>query len=286
MDRSVPVDRRTLPPDLAALVDDVNARGRGFFGPDSVMWTVCRERALLTSGVSTILLQLAHPAVAAGVDEHSAFQADPIGRFRRTFDYVHALIFGDVATAVEAALEVRARHAAVTGTLDEGVGSFAADDRYAATDPALLRWVHATLIEQSMTAYETYVAPLSETERAAYYRECKRFGQLLGVPEAVYPETVADFTDYYERMCTDVLAVGSRARALQRALFRQGRVLGPLYATLGIGTLPAAVREAYGLPWSPRRQRLFDAWTALARTAIPALPPRLRYVPAYRRARA
>lgn len=286
MDRSAPVDRRTLPPDIAALVDDVNAHDRGFFGPESVMWTVGRERALLMSGVSTILLQLAHPAVAAGVGEHSTFEADPIGRFRRTFEYVHALIFGDVATAVEAALEIRARHAAVTGTLDDAAGSFSAGDRYAATDPALLRWVHATLIEQSMTAYETYVAPLSETERATYYRECKRFGRLVGVPETAYPEAVTDFADYYERMCTETLAVGSRARTLQRALFRQGRVLGPLYATVGIGTLPAAVREAYGLPWSPRRQQLFDAWTALVRTAIPALPPRLRYVAAYRRARA
>ena len=286
MDGSVPVDRRSLPSDLAALVDDVDARDRGFFGPGSITWTVTRERILLASGVSTILLQLAHPAVAAGVADHSDFEAAPIGRFRRTFEYVHAIVFGDVDTAVAAALEVRERHAAVTGTIGEAVGPYATDDRYSASDPALLRWVHATLIEQSMTAYETYVAPLTAAERAAYYRESKRFGRLVGVPEAAYPDTVADFVEYYERMCTETLAVGHRARALQRTLFRQGRVLGPLYATVGIGTLPDAVREAYGLSWSSRHQRAFDAWTALVRTVVPRLPPRLRFVAAYRRARA
>ncbi|ELY61099.1 oxygenase MpaB family protein [Natronolimnohabitans innermongolicus] len=289
MDRFEPDDTalagpNAIPPDIAALVDETDAPARGFFGPDSVMWTVSRERALLFNGVATILLQLAHPQVAAGVAEHSDFEADPLGRFRRTFELVHAVIFGDIQTAVEAALTVRAIHAGVTGTRDETVGSFAVGDRYAAVDPELLLWVHATLIAQSLAAYETYVTTLSETAREAYYRDCTVFGQLFGVSAAQYPETLADFTDYFERTVTEDLAVGTRGDDLRRALFRQGRVLKPLYAILGVGPLPDPVRTAYGLPWTARRQRAFDAWTALAGTVVPSLPGRLRYVPAYRRA--
>lgn len=184
------------PPDIATLIADVESHDIGFFGPDSVMWTVSREKALLLSGVSTILLQFAHPLVVAGIAGHSTFDESPIARFRRTFDLVHAIIFGDVDTAVEAALSIRAIHARVTGTLEEDVGSFAAGDRYAAADPILLLWVHATLIDQALTVYETLVAPLSEREQEEYYLECKAVGQLLGVPKEIYSGTLDDFYDY------------------------------------------------------------------------------------------
>lgn len=278
------LDHQSLPRDIATLVEDVDVPEHGFFGLDSTMWSVRRERSLFASGLSAILLQLAHPLVAAGVADHSDFDADPVGRFRRTFDYVHAIIFGDVDTAVEAALAVRELHTAVTGTIDEDPGRFESGDSYTATDPELLLWVHATLIEQSLTAYETYVEPLSNRDRTAYYQESKLFGQLFGIPVSAYPETLAEFFEYYERMLDAELAVGPCGRELQRALFRQGHVFGPLYATVGIGTLPDTVRDAYGLPWSSWRQRLFDAWTALVRATVPSLPSRLRYVDAYRRA--
>ncbi|MDS0477063.1 oxygenase MpaB family protein [Natrinema sp. 1APR25-10V2] len=273
-----------ISPDIAALVADLETHETGFFGPDSIMWRVSREKVLLLSGVSTILLQFAHPLVAAGVAEHSRFDASPIGRFRRTFDFVHAIIFGDADAAIEAALTIREIHGQVTGTLEEDVGPFVAGERYAAATPELLLWVHATLIDQALTAYETYVAPLPETEQAEYYQESKVFGRLLGIPEEAYPETLADFYDYYERMLVEELTVGTQGKKLQRTLFRQGHVFGPLYAFLGAGTLPDSVRAEFQLPWSPRRQRIFEAVCALARSVVRSLPARLRYVDAYRHA--
>lgn len=291
MDRSVPdaaiqCASDTLPPDIAGLVAEIETPAAGFFGPGSAMWTLSRERVLLLSGVSTILLQIAHPLVAAGVAEHSTFAEAPIGRFRRTFDRVHAIIFGDVDRAVAAALAVRSRHARITGSLSAADGPFPADEQYAASDPDLLLWVHATLIEQAMAAYEIYVAPLSTPEREAYYQEYKIFGQLLGVPEARYPETLAEFTAYYERMLTAELSVGPHASELQRTLFAQGTVCRPLFAFLGAGTLSEPVRDEFCLPWTYRRERLFDTGAAFIRTALPLLPSRLRYVDAYLRARA
>lgn len=275
-----------VPSDIAALVEDVETHEAGFFGPGSVTWQVNRERVLLLSGVSTILLQLAHPLVAAGVADHSQFDEAPIDRFQRTFDHVHAVIFGDTATAVEAALAIRAVHTRVTGTLEDEVGPFAADTRYTASDPDLLLWVHATLIDQALTAYETYVTTLPETEKAEYYQESKVFGGLLGLPVDAYPDTLDAFSDYYERMLATDIAVGPRGRALQRTLFAHGRLLAPLYRFFGASTLPAPVRAAFGLPWTPGRQQVFDTGAALVRAVVPTLPARLRYVEEYRQARA
>lgn len=275
-----------VPSDIVALVADVETREAGFFGPDSVMWQVSRERVLLLSGVSTILLQLAHPKVAAGVADYSHFDEAPLSRFRRTFDLVHAIIFGDIDTAVEAALTIRATHARVTGTVTEDVGPFVAAEHYAASDPDLLLWVHATLLEQALTAYETYVATLSESETEDYYQESKVFGQLLGIPEETYPDTRAEFDDYYERMLATELAVGSQGSELQRTLFDQGHMLRPLYTFAGASTLPDAVRAEFELPWPLWSQQVLDAGAALVRALLPSLPARLRYVTEYRQARA
>ncbi|WP_306059912.1 oxygenase MpaB family protein [Natronococcus wangiae] len=276
----------SLPPDIAALVAESETPQAGFFGPGSAMWTISRERVLLASGVSTVLLQVAHPLVAAGVAEHSDFEASPSNRFRSTFDLVHAVIFGDVKTAVKAALEIRTRHERITGILDSAVGPFSAKTRYAASDPDLLLWVHATLIEQALTAFETYIAPLPATTQAAYYQECKVFGQLLGIPTEQYPETLAGFFEYYDRMLETELAVGAHGRDLYRTLASQWRAFEPLYTILAAGTLPDPVRDEFRLLWTPRRQRAFDAGATFSRAVVPSLPSRLRYVAAYRHARA
>lgn len=272
------------PPEIAALTPDRHRRHVGFFGPESVVWTISRERALQLNGPSTILLQLAHPKVAAGVADHSRFAEDPIGRFRRTFDLVHALVFGDVDAAIEAARRIRSTHAVVTGRLASDVGRHAAGDRYAASDPDLLLWVHATLIEQALSAYETYVAPVPPSVREAYYQESKDVGRLLGLPAGRYPETYADFTEYYDRTIRDELAVGTRSRALERALFRRAPVPAPACRFLSAGGLPAPIAAQFGLRWSRGRQRAFDAWAHLVRSTVPHLPAELRYVDAYRRA--
>jgi len=110
----------------------------GLFGPDSLTWRVNREQALLLGGGRALLLQLAHPLVAAGVADHSDFRSDPLRRLRRTLDATLAMIFGTTAEAEAAAAGVRAVHERVTGTLRTRVGRFDAGTPYRAEDPALL----------------------------------------------------------------------------------------------------------------------------------------------------
>ncbi|HYY46301.1 MAG TPA: oxygenase MpaB family protein, partial [Candidatus Angelobacter sp.] len=82
----------------------------GLFGPDSMIWRINREAAVTLGGTCAVLMQFAHPKVAAGVRDHSSFQDDPAGRLRRTFDLTLAWVFGSRAQAIQAVRIVNRRH--------------------------------------------------------------------------------------------------------------------------------------------------------------------------------
>src|SRR5918999_4689379 len=130
---------------------------------DSMMATVNRERVLLVGGQRALVMQLAHPLVAAGVDQHSDFPARALERLRRTLDLSLTLIYGTPVEAEAAAAGIRSVHERVTGTAE--------GRSYAATDPALLLWVNATLVDTTLIVYERFVRRLSEGERRRYYLE-------------------------------------------------------------------------------------------------------------------
>src|SRR5258708_20103794 len=52
----------------------------GLFGPASVTWKVLREPLLILAGARALLLQAAHPHVAQGAIDHSAYATHPFGR--------------------------------------------------------------------------------------------------------------------------------------------------------------------------------------------------------------
>src|SRR6266850_7190672 len=87
----------------------------GLFAEDSITRRVNRENILLLGGGRALLMQLAHPKVAAGVDEHSDFRANPIRRLRRTVLMTMAIVFGERETALAAARAVNQTHARVKG---------------------------------------------------------------------------------------------------------------------------------------------------------------------------
>src|SRR3954452_22956360 len=100
----------------------------GLFGPGSLTWRVNREGALLLGGGRALLLQVAHPLVAAGVSEHSNFREDPFGRLYRTLDTVTTIVFDSTSDAKEAAERLRRVHTRVKGEAEDGTP-------YVATDP-------------------------------------------------------------------------------------------------------------------------------------------------------
>ena len=245
--------------------------------PESVSWRIHRENALLLAGGRALLLQLAHPGVAAGVEEHSDFRSRPLRRLFRTLDLWFGLTFGDPEHVRGAAHAINTTHRRVRG------------QGYRATDPRLLLWVHATLMESSLVAFEEFIRPLAPDEREAYYQEAKSLGALLGVQQTRYPPRFADFERYWSEMLTgDELRVDDRARSLARAVLwpRIGVVPGALWhpvAALTAGLLPEPLREAYALPWGRMERGLFAAERRLFATLFPRLPAPVRYmVPAQR----
>lgn len=245
----------------------------GLYSEDSITRQVNRENVLMLGGGRALLMQLAHPSVAAGVDEHSDFRRRPLYRLRRTIRLTMAIVFGDRETALAAARAVNNAHAGVRG---EG---------YHAMDPDLLLWVHATLVDSALLTYETFVHPLAESEREAFFQESKLLGTMLGIPEKRFPATHRDFADYMDAMVAGgTVRVGPRALDLGRLVVRPRvlRLPGPVFVPLEIvtaGLLPKALREQYGLAWGRSRQRLYRLTIRTVPRVVAMTPPVLRVWP-------
>jgi len=225
-------------------------------------------------------MQVANPGVAAGVAEHSDFRSRPLHRLMRTLELTLALTFGAREDAYAAARQINAVHQRVRGT------------GYAATDPQLLLWVHATLIDSALVTFEAFVGPLSYAERETYYQESKLLGGLLGLPNSTYPPSLADFEAYLTGVLAgDSLVVDTRARELAQAVLRPplrripSLAYWPLEAVTA-GLIPWRLRAAYGLRWRRAEQLAFAAAQRGVPRMVGLLPRRLRVVAPARRAAA
>lgn len=251
----------------------------GFYGPGSMTWEIYREPVILLGGLRAILLQIAHPAVAHGVSQNSNFRGDLLGRARRTYTAMYQLVFGDLREAMGAAKRVHSLHSRVQGSLPAGAGP------YRANDPALLRWVLATLIDGAIGVFETFVRPLGLEEKRRYYQETLLSAAQFGLlPEQVSP-TLEDFHAWYHaQLAGDTLHVGDTARELAGLLFNSPFTRGQLDEVLTAGLLPERWREAYGLAWGPGQQRAWKLLQGTMRRGINLTPPTLRCVTAWHQA--
>jgi uncharacterized protein (DUF2236 family) len=283
------VSRQSLERTLAELRAATPDPSGGIYGPASLAWEIGRESALFIGGGKAALLQLAHPFVAYAIDQHSRTLSDPLGRFRRTFDSVFRMVFGDLEQAFSAARRVHAVHERVTGTLDRRVGAFPAGTPYRANDGEALLWVYATLVATAVEVYELVVKPLGDSERNRYLDESKRFARLFGIPEHLLPGDWASFSRYYQGMLDgDVIRVSQPARTISGFLFTARRAIeepGIRWARImTAGLLPERLRSEFDLRYSPVDRRAFEASLRALRSVYPRLPGRLRFVPAYRAA--
>lgn len=254
-------------------------RGRagdpGLFGPGSLAWTINRETVLLLGGGRALLMQVAHPLVAAGVADHSDFAADPFDRLWRTVDSALTVIFGDARQWVDAVGRVHAVHERVYGRRG--------DVPYSALDPELLLWVHATLVDSSIEAYHAFVGPMPLAIRERYYLEMRRMGSAFGVPDELHPPTYADFRAYVETTVAR-LAVTAESRAVARTVLSPPApaVLAPaglLTGLASVGLLPPPIRSGLGLWWNRGTQAAFSALAGTLRATVPLLPPGVRFWP-------
>jgi uncharacterized protein (DUF2236 family) len=262
----------------------------GLFGPGSMTWRINREGVLVLGGGRALILQVAHPLVAAGVAEFSNYREDPWGRLVRTLELTTSIVFGDSQEAAEGSARLQRIHSRVVGETKEPGGRFPAGTPYEANDPELLMWVHATLVDTAILVYDRYVSPLSTDERRRYYEEQKSLGEAFGVPREHQPATYADFNEYFDDMIhSDRIAVTDALRDVVEATLRPELpiVARPAVEAVNlatVGLLPDPLRRDLGLPWGSNRERLLAASRALLRGALPLLPGMLREFPPARSA--
>jgi len=246
----------------------------------SVARRLNREMFLLLGGTAALLMQVAHPLVAAGVEGHSDFRRDPIGRLRRTLNTTLAVVFAEPGHARAALRRIDRRHGPVKG--------LAADGRaYDARDPALLLWVQATLILTSLRLYEAVMGRLSPQDREAYWQEARPVAALLGIPTHLQPGRLADL-QRYERVMLRTAARPDRTsvRVARQVLHPFDVLPAPLYwpsDALAAALLPAPLRRPFGLRYRLRERVFFAFVVATVRVMRAVLPKWLTVVPQARR---
>jgi uncharacterized protein (DUF2236 family) len=254
----------------------------GLYGPDSEAWRLNREAMLLLgAGPRALLLQLAHPLVAAGVDEHSDFRADPWRRLQGTLRSYLTIVYG---TATAARAEIRRLN---------GLHRSIAGAGYTARDPDLALWVHATLVDTTIAAYDAWLEPMPRDQRARYYAETLPIGRAFGVSVDLLPPDLDAFENYVASMLAPEgpIRVSPVARDLADAVLHPP--LGPVLPVLAavparfyawtlwpsIGLLPASVRTDYGFRWG-LVERAVSAWLVAGwRGWRPLLPITFRQMP-------
>jgi uncharacterized protein (DUF2236 family) len=219
----------------------------GYFGPASVTWRIAADLSAIVAGLRALLLQALHPLAMAGVDQHSNWRQDPVGRLAATSAYLATIAYGDRAAADRAAAQVRKIHQHVRGT-DTVTGQ-----PYAASDPALLLWVHATFVDSGLVAARLYGAQLTAAEADAYVREMKVSAELLGVPAELIPSTTAALEAYLSAVRPELLRSPAAAETSTYLLDPPGmdEDIAELWEDVReavVAALPRWALELYGYP--------------------------------------
>ncbi len=283
----------------------------GLYGQGSEAWRLNREAALLLgAGPLAVLLQIAHPLVAEGVAAHSTFRKDPWVRLDGTLRSYLRIVYGSGPTARAEIRRLNRLHRSVAGPVSDAAASARFGRSYAARDPELSLWVHATLVWATLFTVERWLGVVPGERRSRFYAETRVVGRLLGVPEDRLPADIGSFEAYVAEMLgpSGPVHPSNLSRELATAVLHPplapvvargalARRLGPLSAPLSralqpvpssaltpllvpaVGLVPASLRAELGIAWGPL-ERALDAWlTTLWRAWRPVFPPDVRWFP-------
>jgi uncharacterized protein (DUF2236 family) len=262
-------------------------------GPDSLLWRYAGDTRIAFLGGTIGLLQLMHPAIGAGVMEHSDFFGDPFDRVFRSLPAILGAVY-DGPEAVATGRWVRDQHTSIQGVDADG-------RRYHALDPATYWWAHATfqfMAEQVVDRFDD--RRLTPAEREQLYQEGVTWYRRYGVSERVVPADRAAFQQEWDRVCAEVLEMNDAVAFVLRMLDKPLRLelprpLGVLNPVLrrgpvarlvavparisAIGGLPPVVRERFDIPWTRSDQRQLDALELAVRKGWRFVPFSQRWQP-------
>lgn len=255
--------------------------------PGSVTWRYAGDARLIATGAYAILLQVAHPAVGAGVSEHSEFRADPWGRLLRTLDYSYTMTYGGPERAMAMGSRIRGMHKSIKGTRPDG-------ERYHALEPGAYAWVHATLAHSIVRGHQLLGSPMSPDDVERFYAEWRRSGRLIGVRERDLPADWTAFGLYFDEMAAERLQRTPAVEEVLESLAAPARpplpylpsaawrlALAPTRHQIDLvtgGLLGPELRRRLGVPWSRTKQHELQLLGAASRAVTPLLPATLRNV--------
>ena len=251
----------------------------GYFAPESVIRRVGNTPVTpFLGGGTAVLLQVAHPLVAAGVAAHSTYDRDIWRRLVGTLRALYLITYGSKAEAERASDAVKAAHTRVKGVTDTRLSRFPAGTAYSAEDPELMLWVHATLVHASLVSYQRFEHALSDADQERYYRDMAVVAELFGTPSGVIPATLADMRAYFAaQIDSDTISVTEPARTIAAAVLRARlpgpmRILNPAHRLATTALLPPRIRSEYGLhPPALQRPLLTAAGHSLRFGAWPVI---------------
>lgn len=267
--------------------------------PGGVLWSIAGDVRMLLTLPAALTMQVAHPVVGAGVDEHSVFRTDPWGRGERSLRSVLLWVYGG-ERAAEEGRRLRRLHSTIQGVDTRG-------REYHALSPANYSWVHATGYPVFRHARRYLGRPFTEAQERQLYAEWLQVGRLLGINDRDMPQTIEEFWPYYRKVLDNELEETAVVRDLTATtgwdvpVFDRGPsplrlllsvawpvVLPPFLRFrrfMTIGMIPPDARAAIGLEWTAEQERRMRRLGRVVRVVVPLLPERLRYLPMARKAR-
>jgi uncharacterized protein (DUF2236 family) len=230
-----------------------------------VLAELATDRRLVMVLPGSMVMQVAHPVVGAGVGAHSVFRTDPWGRLAHSLESTMTLVRGGPAAAAEGA-RLREVHRDIGGVDERG-------RRYHALHPAAYAWVHLILFERLVTMRRVFGRPLTAPERGELYAEMVELGLAMGIRRHHMPADERAFWPYLQHVLDEVLEDHPTVHAFLDVLRRGevphprwpgaltrwwppvGRGIGGFSHFLAVATLPGALRARIGVEWTPAHER-------------------------------
>ena len=214
----------------------------GLFGPESITWKIMGDVSSFIGGIRALLIQAAHPEVAAGVANHSTYRDDPLGRLSRTASYVTATAFGAMPEVEKSIKMVSSAHRPVSGTSSRG-------EKYSAGNPEMAAWVHNALIDSFLVSYQNFGPFVLEEEEAdSYVYEQTNLGNLMKA--SPLPENAASLSCWL----SENPKVGSSKEGAEAVSFLKKpplpfftRIAYKILFNAAVVTMPIELREAIGV---------------------------------------
>lgn len=234
--------------------------------------SVVQEAILLAGGAAAILLQVAEPGVAHGVDNHSNFAYRPLDRLRTTMTYVYCVTFGNRDERKAIIQMVHNAHASVKG------------DGYTADDPKLQLWVAATLYAVGIELYQEMFGTLDDGTAEVIYQEYSILALSLRVTPEMWPTDRKAFWEYWDGQIA-TMEVTEHAKSVANDLLRnkkapfQIRIALPLLRLITSEMLPEVIRQAYGLKSNKIRRGTYRLVIGITKAIYPCLPKAIRTYP-------